>query len=135
MAVGVAFWIAVAAVLIAGGFFKQRNDAQKYATLRTIIEKNGTADETQLRTLFGPVATQASPGDLCAFLRIIGTILMFTAVGLALFFTVFRAAIDPQAGTIGLAAAMIVAAVGAGFFFSSRFVDPARAGRVQGRAS
>ena len=134
MAIGVAFWIAVAAVLIAGGWFKSRNDAQKYATLRTIIEKNGAADEAQLRTLFGPVA-QASPGDLCAFLRIIGTIVMFTAVGLALFFTVFRTAIDHQAGTIGLAAAMIVAAVGAGFFFSSRFVDPARAGRVQGRAS
>ena len=134
MAIGVACWIAVAAVLIAGGWFKSRNDAQKYATLRTIIEKNGAADEAQLRTLFGPVA-QASPGDLCAFLRIIGTIVMFTAVGLVLFFTVFRTAIDHQAGTIGLAAAMIVAAVGAGFFFSSRFVDPARAGRVQGRAS
>jgi hypothetical protein len=134
MQVAVAFWVAVAAILIAGGWFKSRNDAQKYATLRTIIEKNGTADEAQLRTLLGPIA-QPSPGDLCAFLRIIGTILMFTAVGLALFFTVFRAAIDPQAGTIGLAAAMIVAAVGAGFFFSSRFVDPARAGRAQGRAS
>jgi len=135
MAIGVAFWIAVAAVLIAGAWFKSRNDAQKYATLRTIIEKNGTADETQLRTLFGPVAAQPGPADLCAFLRIIGTIVMFTAAGLLLFFTIFRQAIDPQAGTIGLAAALIVAAVGAGFFFSSRFVDPARVGRVQGRPS
>jgi hypothetical protein len=30
-------------VLIAGGWFKTRSEAQKHATLRTIIEKTGTA--------------------------------------------------------------------------------------------
>jgi len=135
MAIGVAFWIAVAAVLIAGGWFKSRNDAQKYATLRTIIEKNGTADEAQLRTLFGPVAKQPGPGDLCAFLRIIGTIVLSTAVGLLLFFTIYRQAVNVQDGTIGLASTLIVAAVGTGFFLSSRFVDPARAGTIRGRSS
>jgi hypothetical protein len=134
MAIGVAFWIAVAAVLIAGGWFKSRNDAQKYATLRTIIEKNGTADEAQLRTLFGPVATQPGPGDFCAFLRIIGTIVLSTAVGLVLFFTIYRQAVSVQNGTIGLAATLIVASVGAGFFFASRWVDPRRAGTGQGHA-
>jgi hypothetical protein len=131
----VAFWIAVAAVLIAGGWFKSRNDAQKYATLRAIIEKNGTADEAQLRTLFGPIATQPAPGDFCAFLRIVGTIVLCTAVGLLLFFTIYRQTVNAQDGTIGLASTLIVAAVGAGFFFSSRFVDPARAGKVGDRAS
>ena len=48
----VAFWIAVAAVLIAGGWFKSRGEAQKQQTLRTIIEKTGTVDEALLRQLF-----------------------------------------------------------------------------------
>jgi hypothetical protein len=131
----IAFWIAVAAVLIAGGWFKSRNDAEKHATLRTLIEKNGTVDEAQLRALFGPVAMQPRPGDFHAFLRVIGTIVMATAVGLLLFFTIYRQAVNQQDGTIGLASTLIVAAVGIGFFLSSRWVDPRRAGIDQGRAS
>jgi len=131
----VAFWTAVAAVLIAGGWFKSRNDAQKYATLRAIIEKNGTADEAQVRALFGPPPAHASPGDYFAFLRIIGTIVISTAVGLLLFFTIYRQAVNVQDGTIGLASALIVAGVGVGFFLASRWVDPRRAAAGQGRAS
>ena len=82
----IAFWIAVAAVLIAGGWFKSRNDAEKHATLRTIIEKNGTVDDAQLRALFGPVAVQSRPGDFYAFLRVIGTIVMSTRGGSAALF-------------------------------------------------
>ena len=48
----VAFWIALAAVLIAGGWVKSRNEAEKHATLRTIIDKSGTVDEAQIRALF-----------------------------------------------------------------------------------
>ena len=135
MGAAVAFWVAVAAVLIAGGWFKSRNDAQKYATLRTIIEKNGTADEAQLRALFGPPREQTGPADFHAFLRVIGTIVIFTAGGLLLFFTIYRQAVSQQDGTIGLAAALLVGAVGAGFFFASRWVDPRRAGMDLGHAS
>ena len=131
----VAFWVAVAAVLIAGGWFKSRNDAQKYATLRTIIEKNGTADESQLRALFGPPPAPPGVGDFHAFLRVIGTVVMSTAVGLLLFFTIYRQAVNQNDGTIGLAAALLVAAIGAGFFFASRWVDPRRAGLGPGHAS
>jgi len=128
MEAAVAFWIAVAGVLIAGGWFKSRNDAQKHATLRTIIEKTGTVDEAQLRGLFEPGYVKQTPGDIHAFLRVLGTIVMFTSVGLLLFFTIYRQAVSEQGGTVGLAAALIVAAVGAGFFFASRFVDPRRVG-------
>lgn len=131
----VAFWIAVAAVLIAGGWFKSRNHAQKYATLRAIIDKNGTADEAQVRALFGPPPAQPGPGDFFALLRVIGTIVISTAVGLLLFFAIYRQAVNAQDGTIGLASTLIVAGVGVGFFLSSRWVDPRRAAAAQGRAS
>jgi hypothetical protein len=131
----VAFWIAVAAVLIAGGWFKSRNDAQKYATLRAIIEKNGTADEAQVRALFGNPPAQPGPGDFCALLRVIGTIVIATAVGLLLFFTIYRQAVNVEDGTIGLASTLIVAAVGVGFFLSSRWVDPRRAAIGLGQPS
>ena len=131
----VVFWIALAAVLITGSWFKSRNDAEKHATLRAIIEKNGMVDEAQLRALFGPVAVQRRPGDLHAFLRIIGTIVVSTAVGLLLFFTIYRQAVNAEDGTIGLASTLIVAAAGVGFFLSSRWVDPRRAGTGQGHAS
>jgi hypothetical protein len=131
----VAFWLAVAAVLIAGGWFKSRSEAQKHATLRAIIEKNGTADEAQVRALFGPPSAQPVPGDFFALLRVIGTIVMCTAVGLLIFFAIYRQAVNLQDGTIGLAAAFIVGGVGVGFLLASRWVDPRRAAATQGQPS
>jgi hypothetical protein len=49
---------------------------------------------------------------------------MSTSAGLLIFFTIYRQAVSEQNGTVGLASALIVAAVGAGFFIASRFVAP-----------
>jgi hypothetical protein len=123
----VAFWIALAGVLIAGGWFKTRSEAQKHATLRTIIEKTGTVDEEQLRSLLGsPPTRPARPGDLFAFLRIAGTIAMCVAVGLIAFFTpLWLKGIENDA-EIGVAFGAVLGAAGVGFFLASRYVDPRR---------
>jgi len=123
----VAFWVAVAAVLIAGGWFKTRSEAQKHATLRTIIEKTGTVDEEQLRSLLvSPSRPPARPGDLCAFLRVVGTIAMCTAVGLIAFFTpLWLKGIENDA-EVGVAFGAVLGAAGVGFFLAARFVDPRR---------
>ena len=89
----VAFWIALAAVLIAGGWAKSRSEAQKHETLRKIIERNGTVDEAQLRQLFGRGPRRAStrsravedarlPRAMNRRLRGFGTFSMCVAAGL-----------------------------------------------------
>jgi hypothetical protein len=122
----VAFWVAITAVLIAGGWFKTRSEAQKHATLRTIIEKTGTVDEEQLRSLLGSPTRPARPGDLFAFLRIVGTIAMCVAVGLIVFFTpLWLKGIENDA-EVGVAFGAVLGAAGVGFFLASRYVDPRR---------
>ena len=49
-----AFWIALAAVLVAGGWWKSRSEAQKHETIRRIVEKTGQVDEVKLKELFEP---------------------------------------------------------------------------------
>lgn len=49
-----AFWIALGAVLIAGGWWKSRSEALKHETIRRIIEKTGEIDELKLKALFEP---------------------------------------------------------------------------------
>jgi hypothetical protein len=123
----VAFWVAVAAVLVAGGWVKSRSEAQKHATLRTIIEKTGTVDEEQLRVLLGSSgAHPAAAGDIHAFLRVIGTIAMCVAAGLILFFSPLWFRGTEPAAMIGVAIGAVMGASGVGFFLASRFVDPRR---------
>jgi hypothetical protein len=122
----VAFWIALAGVLIAGGWFKTRSEAEKHATLRTIIEKTGTVDEEQLRSLLGSPKRPARPGDLFAFLRIVGTIAMCVAVGLIAFFApLWLKGIENDA-EVGVAFGAVLGAAGVGFFLASRYVNPRR---------
>ena len=123
----VAFWVAVAAVLVAGGWFKMRSEAEKHATLRTIIERTGTVDEEQLRSLLGaPARPPARPGDLFAFLRIVGTIAICVAIGLIAFFTpLWLKGIENDA-EVGVGFGAVLGAAGVGFFLASRYVDPRR---------
>jgi hypothetical protein len=128
----VAFWIAVAAVLIAGGWFKSRGDAQKQETLRKIIEKTGTVEEGLLRQLF-PTPVVFDPGvwnrkSLGAgyrALRVVGTIAMCVAAGLMLFYTpLWLRGIGGEDTMVGVAMGVIGFAAGAGFFLASRFAEP-----------
>jgi hypothetical protein len=47
-----AFWIALAAVLIAASFNKVRREQVKQDTLLRLIEKTGQLDEAQVKLLF-----------------------------------------------------------------------------------
>jgi len=126
----VAFWVAVAAVLIAGGWFKSRGEAQKQETLRKIIERTGTVDEALLRQLF-PVAPafdpsawrHKSPGDTYRGLCVAGTIAMCTAAGLILFFTPLWLRGIEEDAMVGVAIGVVAFAAGAGLFLASRFAE------------
>jgi hypothetical protein len=127
-----AFWIALGAVLIAGGWFRTRKLALRHETLRLIVEKTGTVDEAQLRELLNPTPPPLPPHWFAPprrpegyrVLRVFGTITMFGGLGTALFsaiLTLGGARIEAPAA-FGIAA--LITSIGAGLFFASRFVRP-----------
>jgi|KBSMisStandDraft_5_1062788.scaffolds.fasta_scaffold707588_2 hypothetical protein len=128
----VAFWIALAAVLIAGGWVKSRTEAQKHETLRKLIEKGGTADEAQIRALFYPPAQQAGApwwirprarGDGYRALRVCGTIAMCLGVGMIAFFAPLSRYAGEDDAIVGVGFGVVILAFGAGLFLASRFAE------------
>jgi hypothetical protein len=128
----VAFWIALAAVLIAGGWAKARGEAEKHETLRKLIEKGGAVDEAQIRALlYPPPSATGTPwwirprtkGDSYRGLRVIGTIAMCLALGLIAFFTPLWLRGTEEDAIVGVGFGVVIFALGAGFFVASRFME------------
>jgi len=89
-----AFWIALAAVMIASGYFKLRREAQKQQTLLRLMERTGQLDEQQVKLLFPPPPAYspherpwwAAPPDPLAgqrAMRVGGLIVTALAAGIA----------------------------------------------------
>jgi hypothetical protein len=126
-----AFWIAVAAVLIAGSWSNVRRAQIKQEALLRLIEKTGTIDEAQVKLLFPPPGPLPphwfQPPDRLAgqrALRVGGTILLAIAAGLAVFFTIllnFGSVAQQAAAIPGFGAASLVACIGLGLLVGSRF--------------
>ena len=130
-----AFWIALAAVLIAGSYFKTRREAIKQDTLLRLIERTGQLDEAQVKALFPPPPPLPSqwfhPPDPAPDgrvpMKMFGTIVLAVAVGLAIFFTILLNLGTPaqqQDAITGYAASALIACIGIGLFVSARFVRP-----------
>ncbi len=133
------FWLFIAAAVVAGAWEKIRRNAEKHETLRRIIEKTGTVDEAKLKDLFNSSTSSdwgaASPGSGYRALRIIGTVFMCIAAGLAICFFALgnTEVVSRTASIIGLSVSSVVAMFGVGLFFSSRFAEPPP-GRENGSA-
>jgi membrane protein implicated in regulation of membrane protease activity len=122
----VVFWIAIVAIVIANNYFRARRESEKHETLRRIVDKTGQVDEARMQELFGPVKAAWSPpraGGGYRALRILGTLVVFTAAGLAVFFAIMLQRPDADA-EVGLAISCLIAFVGAGLFVASRFAQP-----------
>jgi hypothetical protein len=127
------FWIVIAAFVVAGAWTKVRREAEKHETLRRIVEKTGSIDETKLKELFSePSPEPTKPGTGYRVLRITGTIVMFLG-GLPALFGIAAALFGGKAGikappndfVVGMlviAACLVV--VGLGLFHASRFAEP-----------
>ena len=84
-----AFWIALAAVLIANGINRVRHEKLRQETLLKLVEKTGRLDEHTVKTLFpappphvfGPPPREQ---DGRRGLKVGGTIVLSIAAGLAL---------------------------------------------------
>ena len=129
------FWLALAAVLIAGRYFKTRREAIKQETLLRLIERTGQLDEQQVKALFPPPPPLAPhwfrpphpTPDGRIPMKVLGTIALAVAVGLAVFFTIrlnLGTPAQQENAITGFAAASLVACIGIGLFISARFIPP-----------
>jgi len=128
-----AFWIALAAVIVSGRWYKARCQALKYDAIVRLAEKTGRIDEEQFKLLFpppGPLPSHwfAPPpaGQGRMVLRVFGTIVL--AVGLGLM-TVFLIPWLQDSSVPGVALAVVLAFFGVGLFVASRFAPSARGDR------
>lgn len=132
----VAFWLFVAAVVVAVQWRKKHREEMRHQTIRFMIEKNQKLDEKQIAELLNPnpqppewflrtvVTDSMKPGSGYRGMRIVGTILLFVALGLALMAVwqgIMLGMYHTSVREIGLGVPM-VAMLGIGFFVASRFM-------------
>jgi hypothetical protein len=124
-----AFWIFLAAVVIVINWKSKHREAMKYEMVRFLIEKNQKLDEKQVAELLNPPPPPVpewlvhKPGYGYRGLRATGTVILFFALGLALLALgrgVMLGLHDRSVLDISTAVPM-VAMLGAGLFFASRF--------------
>lgn len=129
-----AFWIAVAAIVVAAHWKKRHIESARYETMRLIIEKNPNLDVAQLAKMLNPPHPKlpeghpwlAKPDPAVAYkmFRIFGTIIICVSVGLGIA-AVWRGMVlgMQDESVVGIVTAIpIVVLVGAGLLFCSRFV-------------
>ena len=132
------FWIAIAAMFIASGWFRSRREEMKHETIRRIVEKGGQIDEEQLKALLQPPTPDWShnawmrvpaPGGGYRALRILGALTLFAAAGLAAFAGIMVAIAARVAVFLDVSdlwpvfpVAIGLAIFGCGLFFCSRFL-------------
>ena len=131
---GWAFWIFIAAVVVASIWSSARQKAEKHETLRRIVEKTGTIDEVKLKELFTESTEESKPGYGYRVARVIGTVTFFIGVGIATFvsiaaglgklFEVTEMFHDRGGWIAGFAISAAITMLGVGIFFSSRFCEP-----------
>ncbi len=133
-----AFWIALAAVLIANGVNAVRRERMRQETLLKLVEKTGRLDEQTIKTLFPPPA----PPPPHAFgppprhpdgrrgMKVFGTIVLSIAVGIAVLVSILWLFGPPPLRQDGFfpvvpyAIAALIACFGAGLFVATRFMRP-----------
>jgi cbb3-type cytochrome oxidase subunit 3 len=124
-----AFWIFLAAVVIAINWRNKHREAMKYEMVRFLIEKNQKLDEKQISQLLNPPPPPTpewlvhKPGYAYRGLRATGIVFIFLALGLAFvagWLGIMLGMNDKS--FVGISTAVpLVGMVGAGLFFASRF--------------
>jgi hypothetical protein len=130
-----AFWICMAAIIVAAHWKKKHDEAMRHETLRLVIEKNPNLDQAQIAELLKPKPIHShvsppppwspKPGDGRKVFRILGSIVMFVALGLCIAAAWRSSLLGIQdASVVDMGTAIpIVALVGAGLFCCSFFVS------------
>ena len=130
-----AFWIALAAVLIAGSWRKKAVEQMRHETVRLLIQQGRELTEEEVRNLINPPhpplpeghpwMRRQDPWRAYRLCRMSGTILMFVAVGVAAAISgIGVAQAAPQATVAGIGVGLLVFLLGAAFYFAARFLQP-----------
>lgn len=148
-----AFWIALAAVLVAGNWRKKNAEQMRHETVRVLIQKDGTLDPQVLKELLNPPPPQWSPemlalmgvkkrqpGETRRDMRVWGIILMIAGPGFGLALAAigltrvlgFNAQISMGDSSnfiaAGIATAIVFLLTGLALFYVSRFFSEAPEG-------
>ena len=128
-----AFWIFVAACVVAGIWRQKNSEAIRHETLRQLIAKEQKLDEEQIEKLLNPAHgfdwaafqehSHMAPGSGYRTLRIFGSIAIFLSFGLAIAAAwqhFLLGQINDAVLGLGTAASILIM-IGIGLFFSSRF--------------
>jgi hypothetical protein len=153
-----AFWIALAAVLIAGFWRKKSTEQMKHETVRLLIQKDGTVDPDMVKELLNPTPPEWrpetrillgvkrwEPGESRRHMRIWGLILMVAGPGVG----VLLAAIgltrplgfnnEITAGdsstliAVGIGMTIAVVLLGVALYCASQFLPKGPKGEGEGR--
>lgn len=137
-----AFWIFLAAIIVAAQWKKKHTESMRHETLRLIIEKNPNLDQEQIAEMLTPKHTHPDmpmpkpwapkPGDARKGFRIFGTIVMFVAFGLTaagIWLYSVRGMTDDLVG-LGISVP-IVALFGISLFICSHLVSKPQADRKE----
>jgi hypothetical protein len=129
-----AFWIALAAVLISGGYFNFRRERLRQETLLRLVERTGQLDEQQVKALYPPppplpahVWGPPEYPDGRRSLKVFGTVALSIAAGLGIFFLILFNMGTPgmqQNAVWGFGWSALIACFGIGLFVAARFVRP-----------
>lgn len=115
--IAIAFWIFVTLIVIVPIFLHHRRRMETEKTIRMAIEKGANIDPATLDRLLGASAADEGSKDSPEQSRRAGIITGSVGVGIALF-----SLVTGVAKLMG--PAMIVMSIGAGLFYSARFMKP-----------
>jgi hypothetical protein len=126
----VAFWIALAAVIIAvavtSNISAQRSSQVKHETIRLMLEKGEKVDDKLLLELLKPAPPPKKrdpSGDIYRFMRVIGTLMLFAGPGVTAIVSLNGYMRDqPHTVVTGLAIGFLIVLVGAGLNYASRYL-------------
>jgi hypothetical protein len=132
-----AFWLALAAVLIASRWKAKHVEALRHETARLLIQKDGAVDLAQIKDFLYPPPppcpplppghpwAQYRPDKTYRGLRAAGTVLMFAAFGVAALVAAFMLATQrPFFMETAVGTASFFFLLGMGLFFAARFMKP-----------
>jgi hypothetical protein len=132
-----AFWIALAAVLIASHWRNKHTEAMRHETIRLLLQTKGDVALAEIKELLHPprplpaslppcypCVTYPPPGRYKA-MRTGGSILMIASLGVgAMIGGIGVAQNQPQSIVAAIGVALCIFLIGAGVFFASRFWAP-----------
>ena len=98
-------------------------EAMRHETIRKMMESSQALDSATIRMVLNPLH-QAKPGTWHLIMRVVGTILLFIAGGLECMFLWFGFVGKFSGILTWIGIPFLVAMIGAGILYASRFIPP-----------